>query len=133
MYIEQVMEKEEVSGGDKKIVVSRGNVTKMALVGVGARALFYPTLVYNVVRNKVEAEFHWWDRVAQVILLLIVESLVLCLFGFSCPLPSNMLISFGCSVSFYANHSFFLSVLGFLLSSSLYYWELFRFSLMFHG
>ncbi|KAG2309111.1 hypothetical protein Bca52824_028859 [Brassica carinata] len=31
----------------------------MALVGVGARALFYPTLIYNVVRNKVEAEFHW--------------------------------------------------------------------------
>ncbi|KAG2332707.1 hypothetical protein Bca4012_017726 [Brassica carinata] len=78
MYIEEVIEKEERSveevGGDKEIVVrSRGNVivltTKMALVGVGARALFYPTLVYNVVRNKVEAEFHWWDRVAQFILL----------------------------------------------------------------
>ncbi|KAF8101739.1 hypothetical protein N665_0201s0060 [Sinapis alba] len=83
MHIEDVTEKEEerlveevsVDGdGDKKeIVVSRGNVvvltTKMALVGVGARALFYPTLVYNVVRNKVEAEFHWWDRVSQFILL----------------------------------------------------------------
>ena len=63
MYIEDVTEKEERSAdGDKAIVVT----TKMALVGVGARALFYPTLVYNVVRNKVEAEFHWWDRVAQV-------------------------------------------------------------------
>ena len=69
MYIEDVTEKEErsaeevsVEDGDKEIVVT----TKMALVGVGARALFYPTLVYNVVRNKVEAEFHWWDRVAQV-------------------------------------------------------------------
>lgn len=76
MYIEEVMEKEERSveeevSGDKKIVVSRGNVTKMALVGVGARALFYPTLVYNVVRNKVEAEFHWWDRVAQVYCLYV--------------------------------------------------------------
>ncbi|KAH0932702.1 hypothetical protein HID58_009819 [Brassica napus] len=81
MYIEQVIEKEErlveevgnVADGDEEMVVSRGNVivltTKMALVGVGARALFYPTLVYNVVRNKVEAEFHWWDRVAQYILL----------------------------------------------------------------
>ncbi|CAF1700070.1 unnamed protein product [Brassica oleracea var. botrytis] len=81
MYIEEVIEKEErsveevsnVADGDEEIVVSRGNVivltTKMALVGVGARALFYPTLVYNVVRNKVEAEFHWWDRVAQFILL----------------------------------------------------------------
>ncbi|CAN6832544.1 hypothetical protein Bca4012_029382 [Brassica carinata] len=66
MYIEDVTEKEERSAdGDKAIVVT----TKMALVGVGARALFYPTLVYNVVRNKVEAEFHWWDRVAQFILL----------------------------------------------------------------
>ncbi|KAF2613511.1 hypothetical protein F2Q70_00008388 [Brassica cretica] len=81
MYIEEVIEKEErsveevsnVADGDEEIVVNRGNVivltTKMALVGVGARALFYPTLVYNVVRNKVEAEFHWWDRVAQFILL----------------------------------------------------------------
>ena len=78
MYIEEVIEKEErlveevgnVADGDEEMVVSRGNVivltTKMAIVGVGARALFYPTLVYNVVRNKVEAEFHWWDRVAQV-------------------------------------------------------------------
>jgi len=76
MYIEEVTEKgersveEEVGDGDKAVLVSSGDVvvltTKMALVGVGARALFYPTLIYNVVRNKVEAEFHWWDRVAQV-------------------------------------------------------------------
>ena len=79
MYIEEVTEKgersvvEEVGDGDKAVLVSSGDVvvltTKMALVGVGARALFYPTLIYNVVRNKVEAEFHWWDRVAQFILL----------------------------------------------------------------
>ncbi|KAG2326672.1 hypothetical protein Bca4012_035611 [Brassica carinata] len=78
MHIEDVTEKEEersvVDDGDKEIVVRRGGnvvvlTTKMALVGVGARALFYPTLVYNVVRNKVESEFHWWDRVAQFILL----------------------------------------------------------------
>ncbi|CAH8384311.1 unnamed protein product [Eruca vesicaria subsp. sativa] len=78
MYIEDVTEKEEkeersvrVEDGEKEIVVSSGKVIvlKMALVGVGARALFYPTLVYNVVRNKVESEFHWWDRVAQFILL----------------------------------------------------------------
>ncbi|KAG2309112.1 hypothetical protein Bca52824_028860 [Brassica carinata] len=71
----EVSEKEEkgersvsdglVSSGDVVVLTS----TKMALVGVGARALFYPTLIYNVVRNKVEAEFHWWDRVAQFILL----------------------------------------------------------------
>ncbi|KAJ0239975.1 Phosphatidylglycerophosphate phosphatase PTPMT1 [Hirschfeldia incana] len=68
MHIEEeVSEKEERWDGEKeKVVVSRG---KMALVGVGARALFYPTLVYNVVRNKVESEFHWWDTVSQFILL----------------------------------------------------------------
>ncbi|CAN8316490.1 unnamed protein product [Cochlearia groenlandica] len=84
MYIEEVIEKEEkgesfveedgvVVDGCKEIIVSRGNVivmtTKRALVGVGARALFYPTLMYNVVRNKLESEFRWWDRVAEFILL----------------------------------------------------------------
>lgn len=39
---------------------------KRALVGAGARALFYPTLLYNVVRNKIESEFHWWDKVDEV-------------------------------------------------------------------
>ncbi|EEF30917.1 phosphatidylglycerophosphate phosphatase PTPMT1 [Ricinus communis] len=43
--------------------------TKRVLIGAGARALFYPTLLYNVVRNKMQAEFRWWDRVDQFILL----------------------------------------------------------------
>ncbi|XVF10882.1 hypothetical protein REPUB_Repub07fG0221600 [Reevesia pubescens] len=42
---------------------------KRVLIGAGARALFYPTLVYNVVRNKIQAEFRWWDRVDEFILL----------------------------------------------------------------
>uniref|UniRef100_A0A0D9V5F5 phosphatidylglycerophosphatase n=1 Tax=Leersia perrieri TaxID=77586 RepID=A0A0D9V5F5_9ORYZ len=42
---------------------------KRALVGAGARVLFYPTLLYNVLRNRFEAEFRWWDRVDQCILL----------------------------------------------------------------
>ncbi|KAG6788738.1 hypothetical protein POTOM_004815 [Populus tomentosa] len=42
---------------------------KRVFIGVGARALFYPTLLYNVVRNKVQAEFRWWDRVHEFILL----------------------------------------------------------------
>ncbi|KAF3777463.1 putative dual specificity protein phosphatase [Nymphaea thermarum] len=40
-----------------------------ALVGLGARALFYPTLFYNVVRNKIQAEFRWWDEVDEFLLL----------------------------------------------------------------
>jgi len=44
-------------------------VDKRAFVGAGARALFYPTLLYNVVRNKLESEFRWWDEVDQFVLL----------------------------------------------------------------
>lgn len=39
---------------------------KRVLIGAGARVLFYPTLVYNVVRNKVQSEFRWWDRIDKV-------------------------------------------------------------------
>ncbi|XP_071696444.1 phosphatidylglycerophosphate phosphatase PTPMT2-like [Rutidosis leptorrhynchoides] len=42
---------------------------KRALVGAGARILFYPTLLYNVFRNKIQSEFRWWDQVDQFILL----------------------------------------------------------------
>ncbi|XVF52565.1 hypothetical protein PTKIN_Ptkin05aG0028600 [Pterospermum kingtungense] len=42
---------------------------KRVLIGAGARALFYPTLLYNVVRNKIQPEFRWWDRVDEFILL----------------------------------------------------------------
>ncbi|KAK4774965.1 hypothetical protein SAY86_009900 [Trapa natans] len=42
---------------------------KRVLVGAGARILFYPTLVYNVLRNKTQAEFRWWDEVDQFLLL----------------------------------------------------------------
>ncbi|XP_061371143.1 phosphatidylglycerophosphate phosphatase PTPMT2-like [Gastrolobium bilobum] len=42
---------------------------KRALVGAGARILFYPTLLYNVLRNKIEAEFRWWDQVDEFLLL----------------------------------------------------------------
>lgn len=51
------------TSGDRQIASSR---TKKALVGAGARILFYPTLVYNVVRNKMQAEFRWWDEIDQV-------------------------------------------------------------------
>ncbi|XP_057750120.1 phosphatidylglycerophosphate phosphatase PTPMT2-like [Arachis stenosperma] len=43
--------------------------SKRALVGAVARILFYPTLLYNVLRNKIEAEFRWWDQVDEFLLL----------------------------------------------------------------
>ncbi|XP_072967331.1 phosphatidylglycerophosphate phosphatase PTPMT2-like [Typha angustifolia] len=42
---------------------------KRVLVGAGARILFYPTLMYNVFRNKIQAEFRWWDKVDEYVLL----------------------------------------------------------------
>lgn len=76
MIIEELKGSEVEKGEEEKSCVAiadkssfKGDVawkTKRVLVGAGARALFYPTLIYNVVRNKIEAEFRWWDRVDQV-------------------------------------------------------------------
>lgn len=60
-------EPEEVAAG-RRWVVARMKA-KEAVVGAVARVLFYPTLLYNVVRSKVQAEFRWWDEVDQFILL----------------------------------------------------------------
>ncbi|KAK4790974.1 hypothetical protein SAY86_031387 [Trapa natans] len=69
MKIEE-LESEEGGGkgsGSGKMIVS--NDTKRVLVGAGARILFYPTLLYNVFRNKIEADFRWWDEIDQHLLL----------------------------------------------------------------
>ncbi|KAJ7544461.1 hypothetical protein O6H91_09G080000 [Diphasiastrum complanatum] len=52
---------EELQGIEKK--------AKNLIVGAGARVLFYPTLLYNVMRNTFEAEFRWWDQIDQFLLL----------------------------------------------------------------
>ncbi|KAF0927296.1 hypothetical protein E2562_031499 [Oryza meyeriana var. granulata] len=61
-------EREEARGGGEVVAVVRLRA-KRALVGAGARVLFYPTLLYNVLRNWFEAEFRWWDRIDQYVLL----------------------------------------------------------------
>lgn len=58
----------EARGGGYEVAAVVRLKAKRALVGAGARVLFYPTLLYNVVRNRFEAEFRWWDRVDQVLL-----------------------------------------------------------------
>ncbi|KAI3844057.1 hypothetical protein MKX03_007075 [Papaver bracteatum] len=58
------VEKDDVQR--KEIAVSNA---KRAFILIGARALFYPTLLYNVVRNKMQSEFRWWDCVDEFILL----------------------------------------------------------------
>lgn len=42
---------------------------KRVFVGAGARVLFYPTLLYNVLRNKIQEEFRWWDWIDEVFFL----------------------------------------------------------------
>ncbi|KAI3501049.1 hypothetical protein L1887_28906 [Cichorium endivia] len=80
MYIEDIKGVCESSGGRKEereeifSVVASGvgiglSDSKRVLVGAGARALFYPTLLYNVVRNKFQAEFRWWDQIEEFLLL----------------------------------------------------------------
>ncbi|CAI9101271.1 OLC1v1038554C1 [Oldenlandia corymbosa var. corymbosa] len=75
MHIEELNEEEQL--GERGVQACGDDVegtiivwdAKRVLVGAGARALFYPTLLYNVVRNKIEPEFHWWDRVDEFVLL----------------------------------------------------------------
>ncbi|XP_061337009.1 phosphatidylglycerophosphate phosphatase PTPMT1 [Gastrolobium bilobum] len=69
MHIEELKGGEVGEGGEEGRSSFVGYDAKRVLVGAGARALFYPTLFYNVVRNKIQAEFRWWDKVDEFILL----------------------------------------------------------------
>ncbi|KAL3623690.1 hypothetical protein CASFOL_032506 [Castilleja foliolosa] len=57
------------SGDNERRMIAVRVDAKRALVGAGARILFYPTLLYNVFRNKIQAEFRWWDQIDQFLLL----------------------------------------------------------------
>ncbi|CAN0901425.1 Phosphatidylglycerophosphate phosphatase PTPMT2 [Linum grandiflorum] len=65
----QCIEDDSVSEKQKQLQIAARVDAKRALVGVGARVLFYPTLFYNVFRNKIQTEFRWWDEVDQYLLL----------------------------------------------------------------
>ncbi|KAK6947540.1 Dual specificity phosphatase, catalytic domain [Dillenia turbinata] len=81
MHIEELKGVDEQEVGDETVddcLTSFGseglgieNVSEMkrALIGAGARALFYPTLVYNLLRNKLQPEFRWWDPIDNFLLL----------------------------------------------------------------
>lgn len=73
-----VVEKADKSSTAGKVLFSSGSSgtnaivvldVRRVMVGVGARALFYPTLLYNVVRNKIQVEFRWWDWIDEFVLL----------------------------------------------------------------
>ncbi|KAG6532953.1 hypothetical protein ZIOFF_006813 [Zingiber officinale] len=60
--LEDGASEEYCDSGSQEIVPLKA---KRALVGAGARVLFYPTLMYNVLRNMMQAEFRWWDEIEQ--------------------------------------------------------------------
>ncbi|XAR59646.1 Phosphoprotein phosphatase [Bertholletia excelsa] len=62
-------EEEKVHGAELVVNGIVMSDVKRVFVLIGARALFYPTLLYNVVRNKIQAEFRWWDWVDKFVLL----------------------------------------------------------------
>ncbi|GMH03353.1 hypothetical protein Nepgr_005192 [Nepenthes gracilis] len=67
-HVDDPGEREKTNSKPRKIVKTKADAKKV-LVGAGARILFYPTLLYNVVRNKIQSEFRWWDQVDQFLLL----------------------------------------------------------------
>ncbi|KAK8476769.1 hypothetical protein V6N13_144789 [Hibiscus sabdariffa] len=71
MKIEEldISENDRGNDGVKQLQIVRADDAKRVLVGAGARILFYPTLLYNVFRNKIQSEFRWWDEVDQFLLL----------------------------------------------------------------
>lgn len=67
MKIEEYVDEIDCTDDSSKQIVAVD--AKRVLVGAGARILFYPTLLYNVFRNKIQAEFRWWDVIDQFLLL----------------------------------------------------------------
>lgn len=66
---------DEIDDNGKQIVAVDA---KRVLVGAGARILFYPTLLYNVFRNKIQAEFRWWDEIDQVVFIISLFTISCC-------------------------------------------------------
>ncbi|KAJ0959693.1 hypothetical protein J5N97_000646 [Dioscorea zingiberensis] len=70
MHIEDLEEEDCGEAGKDESGIYGGTIdVKRVVVGAGARVLFYPTLLYNVVRNKIQPEFRWWDEVDEFLLL----------------------------------------------------------------
>ncbi|KAK1420628.1 hypothetical protein QVD17_22372 [Tagetes erecta] len=63
------LDDDDMSSHVNTLVSRRPVDAKRLLVGAGARILFYPTLFYNVFRNKIQSEFRWWDQIDQFLLL----------------------------------------------------------------
>uniref|UniRef100_A0A0D3EBU2 Tyrosine specific protein phosphatases domain-containing protein n=1 Tax=Brassica oleracea var. oleracea TaxID=109376 RepID=A0A0D3EBU2_BRAOL len=49
----------------KKGIGFKGDKAKRAVIGAGGRILFYPTLLYNLLRFKLQSQFRWWDQIDE--------------------------------------------------------------------
>ncbi|KAL0734903.1 hypothetical protein Bca4012_011113 [Brassica carinata] len=56
-------------GVRKKKKNKKGDKAKRALIGAGGRILFYPTLLYNLLRFKLQSQFRWWDQIDEFLLM----------------------------------------------------------------
>lgn len=57
----------------KKGIGFKGDKAKRALIGAGGRILFYPTLMYNLLRFKLQSQFRWWDQIDEVSFLFVIK------------------------------------------------------------
>ncbi|CDY32871.1 BnaC09g33180D [Brassica napus] len=53
----------------KKGIGFKGDKAKRAVIGAGGRILFYPTLLYNLLRFKLHSQFRWWDQIDEFLLM----------------------------------------------------------------
>ncbi|CAF2102422.1 unnamed protein product [Brassica napus] len=53
----------------KRGIGFKGDKAKRAVIGAGGRILFYPTLLYNLLRFKLQSEFRWWDQIDEFLLM----------------------------------------------------------------
>ena len=50
-----------------------------ALSSIAARALFYPSLLYNVTRSSLQENWHWFDEITEVCAGSPAQSIIHCL------------------------------------------------------
>lgn len=117
MYIEELKEggsddKDEEEEESVLDVSSHGEIrlsdAKRALIVVGSRFLFYPTLLYNVIRNKIQSEFHWWDLIDEVQSHCILLLQPVCLQSNYCFLLKNAFAEIASNppIIFFVEHGF---------------------------
>jgi hypothetical protein len=56
------------------MTVTEGAFTVKSAASLTARFALYPSLLYNMARNRLQDNWHWWDRITEVRLLQYLAS-----------------------------------------------------------